>query len=263
MDWQQGEKYIMEDILKARLNLNAVLRNLEALPALDPEAAEIIREWTVSVRFGIRNDLSARLRFNGGRCAYEANASEPADVSLFFWSGAHLNAMFENQANPIPLRGFRRLGFLKNEFPRITQRLEYFLKPTDELLDDPAYLRVNTTLTLYTAVFAACELARLDPIARAVAQQTPAGALQMSILPEGPHAHLLYDGRGGVRAGRGPAEQASAVITLRDMQTANRLFNGKLDGFGAVALGDVKLKGVIPLVDNTNLILDRIPLYLQ
>ncbi len=253
----------MEDILKARLNLNAVLRNLEALPALDPEAAELIREWTVSIRFGIRNEMSARVCFKGGACQYQADSPEPADVSLFFWSGAHLNAMFENSANPIPLKGFRRLGFLKNEFPRLTQRLEHFLKPTDELLDDSDYVRVNTTLTLYTAVFAACELARLDPIAKAVAQQTPAGALQFSILPDGPHAYVVYDGRGNMTAGRGRAENPVASITLRDLQVASLLFNGRLDSFGAVALGDVKLKGLIPMIDNTNLILDRIPLFLQ
>lgn len=251
------------EILKARLNLNAVLRNIEALPALDPTTAEIIREWTVSVRFSVRSVMSARLSFKGGSCAYQPDTADTADVSLFFWSGAHLNAMFDNRANPIPLKGFRRLGFLKNEFPRVTERLEYYLKPTDELLQDEAYLRANTTLTLYTAVFAACEVARLDPVARAVACQTPAGALQFSILPDGPHAHLVHDGLGGITACRGPAKAPTAIITIRDFQTANQLFNGTLDSFGAVALGDVQLKGLIPLIDNTNLILDRIPLYLQ
>lgn len=252
-----------QDILKARLNLNAVLRNLELLPELDATAAEIIREWTVAIRFSIRGDLSARLAFRGGACTYQPDASDPADVSLFFWSGAHLNAMFENRANPIPLKGFARLGFLKNEFPRITERLEYYLKPDAEQLNDAEYVRINTTLTLYTAVFAACELARLDPIARLVAQQTPAGVLQMGILPDGPCAHLVYDGHGGVTAVRGAADAPSASITISDFQTANRLFNGQLDGFGAVVLGDVQLKGLIPMIDNSNLILDRIPLYLQ
>jgi len=36
--------------IKARLNLNAVLRNLEELPALDKQTMEIIRDWNIKLR---------------------------------------------------------------------------------------------------------------------------------------------------------------------------------------------------------------------
>ncbi len=254
---------MIQDTLKARLNLNAVLRNLEVLPTLDEKAAEIIRDWSVSIRFRIRGDIAPRLAFSNGKCTYAPDAVDPADILLFLWSPAHLNAMFDNKANPIPLKGFSKLGFLKNAFPKITERLEYFLKPDEAALRDTDYVRVNIALSLYTGVFAVCELAQFDPIASQVIQQMPPGTLQLSVLPDGPEAHIVYDGQGHATAFRGAAKNPTASIAFRDRTIASRLFNGQLDGFGAVALGDIKLKGLIPLIDNTNLILDRIPLYLQ
>lgn len=251
------------ETLKARLNLNAVLRNLEELPALDPETAEMIRDWNISIRFCVLGGISARLVFQDGRCSYQENARESSDVVLCFLSHGHMNRMFDGRSNPIPLKGFKRLGFLKNEFGILTKRLEHFLKPTAELLKDEHYITVNTFLSLNTAVNAACELVRLDPVAKQVCQQIPAGLLQMSVLPEGPDAWIQYDGKGGAVAGLGKTGNAAAALTFRSREIACLLFNGKLDDFGAVALGDIKLRGMVPLIDNTNLILDRIKAYLQ
>lgn len=251
------------DTLKARLNLNAVLRNLEMLPTLDPETARMIERWDASIRFRVLGGISARLEFKDGRCTYQEGSREPAALVLWFVSHGHLNAMFNGRGFPIPVKGFKRLGFLKNEFTALTKRLEYFLKPTPELLQDEAYVRVNTALSLATAVNAASELVRLDPVAKQVCRQVPAGLLQICVLPDGPHAWIQYDGKGGVVTGLGKAENPAAALTFRNEGIACLLFNGKLDEFGAVALGDVKLRGLIPLIDNTNLILDRIPVYLQ
>lgn len=250
--------------IKARLNLNAVLRNLEELPALDKETLEIIRDWNFSIRFTIRGDMSAYLKFSHGTCEYDTETTATADISLYFLTHGHLNAMFDNKAMPIPTGGFTKLGFLKNEFPKVTKRLEYFLKPTDALLKDPDYLQVNTALTLYTAAFSICELVQFDPVSKLVVQQMPSGTLELNVLPAGPNAHIVYDGNGGATAYRGKATTTpTGSITFRDCEKANLLFNGKLDGFGAIATGDLKLKGLIPLIENTNVILDRVALYLQ
>ncbi|HOC68205.1 MAG: hypothetical protein BWX80_00136 [Candidatus Hydrogenedentes bacterium ADurb.Bin101] len=251
------------DTVKAHLNLNAVLRNLENLCKLDPETASLIHSWDIAVRFTVLGGMSARIGFQNGKCTFQSPAQEPADVVLLFLSDKHLNAMFEERSNPIPLKGFKHLGFLKTEFPKATKRLEYFLKPTPALLEDEAYVHVNTTLSLYTAAWSVCELMRFDPVGRQIGAQMPAGTLQLSVLPEGPHAYIRYDGRGGATAGIGVAKTPSAVLTFESCQTANALFNGKLDGFGAIALGNIKMRGMIPLVENTNVILDRIPVYLQ
>ncbi|MFA7692907.1 MAG: hypothetical protein GX117_03435 [Candidatus Hydrogenedentes bacterium] len=254
---------MITDTLKARLNLNAVLRNLEVLPELDTETQAQIKDWDVSIRFWIKGDISPVLRFKEGRCYFEQEAQAASDVILFFMSPLQLNNMFENKGNPIPLKGFTRLGFLKNEFAQLTQRLEYFLKPDQNTPRDDTYKRINTALSLYTAAYAAKELAALDPVASIVAAQTPSGIVQIRILPEGPYAWARYKDKGIVDCGRGEIKDASAVLSFRNHEIANAAFTGELDEFGSVALGDVELRGMLPLIDNTNLILDRIGTYLS
>ncbi len=251
------------DTVKARLNLNAVMRNLENLPSLDPETAALIQSWEIAVRFRVVGGIAARLGFHDGKCVYQQGGRETADIALLFLTHGHLNALFEERSIPVPYKGFKQLGFLKNDFPKVTKRLEYFLKPTPALLEDEGYVRVNTVLSLYTAVYAACELVRFDPVCKQIGAQMPAGTLQLSVLPEGPHAYIGYDGKGGATAGIGQAEKPSAILSFASRQVANALFNGQLDGFGAVALGDIKIRGLVPLVENSNVIFDRIPLYLQ
>ncbi len=54
-----------------------------------------------------------------------------------------------------------------------------------------------------------------------------------------------------------------AKMAFKNLRVVNALLNGKLDGFLAVANGDVVLQGQLPMIDNLNLILDRVPRYLS
>ena len=53
-----------------------------------------------------------------------------------------------------------------------------------------------------------------------------------------------------------------AKMAFKDFRVVHALLTGKLDGFLAVANGDVVLQGQLPMVDSLNLILDRVPRYL-
>ena len=127
-------KPMNNDLLKARLNLHAVLRNLEDLPALDARAAEMIRAWRMAVCFSVHGGPAATLEFSDGRCRHYAACPPHPDVKLFFLSPAHLNAMFAGASSPLPLKGLSKLGFLKHEFAELTRRLQYFLRPEPELV---------------------------------------------------------------------------------------------------------------------------------
>jgi hypothetical protein len=253
----------MIDQLKARLNLKAVLRNLELLPEIDDLSRELIKDWEISIRLSIWRDTNILLNFHNGRCTFLADTIEKGTVSLFFCSAAHLNNMMENNASPLPLSGFTRLGFLKTEFSKLTSRLEYFLKPPSDVVQDDRFKMINLSLALSTAVFAIPELLQLDPVSRRIAPQLSAGTLQLSVLPEGPYAHVIYDGKGGAKAFTGKAAHPDALLSFRNPEIAQLLVDGTLDSFGAVAKGDIQLRGKIPLIDHTNVILDQIPKYLQ
>jgi len=250
-----------ESMIKAYLNLHAVLQNLEDIVKLDEQMARLIKDWDLAVEFSVPNGPSAFVEFKNGVCRHGPTAHENPTVKLYFTSAGHLNRMFDGKATPIPLKGFLRLGFLKSEFAQLTDRLTYYLRPELAKPGDENYLKLNTILTLQTALYAVKVLGMLEPTSKKIAAHIPAGALQVEVLPEGPCLHLVF-GKDGISVAKGPAERPMAKMAFKNLQVANALLTGKVDGFLAVANGDVVLQGQLPMVDNLNLILDRVPRYL-
>lgn len=253
---------MVDDLIRAHLNLHAVLQNLEDLVKLDDEMADLTKDWDVSVQFSVRGGPAAYVAFRNGACSVGRGRGVNPSVKLYFTSPKHLNRMFDAKANPIPLKGFTRLGFMKTEFSRLTDRLAYYLKPAKEHLGDDHYRRVSTTLMLYTAVHAVRELVVLDPTCRQIAARIPPGTLQFEVLPDGPYAHIVF-GKGNMTVGKTAADLPMARMTLKNLQVAGDLLGGRLDAFMAVADGDVMLHGQLPMIDNTSLILDRVAVYLS
>lgn len=249
------------DLIKAHLNLYAVLQNLEDLVKLDGEAAALTREWDISIQFIVRRGPAAWVAFKGGVCRHGIGAHTSPAVKLYFLSPAHLNKMFDGKGNPIPLKGFSKLGFLARQFSKLTQRLEFYLKPKDGAAQDPDFKRINTTLTLFTATHAVRELAQLDATCKKVASHTPAGILQISVLPDGPDVSLTVQ-TDAWQVTKGKTGSPTATMTFRDMDAAHALLNNQLDSFQAVGEGKVMLRGMLPIIDNVGLILDRVAGYL-
>jgi hypothetical protein len=250
------------ELLKANLNLYAVLTNLEDLVAHDPETHEKAKGWHISIQFVVHGGPKAYVAFDKGVCTVGRGLHHHPKVVLVFTSPAHLNKMFASTANPIPVWGFTKLGFLTKDFTALTKRLEYFLKPTDALLKDPGYLALNTRFTLNTAAFAVPEIVKLDPVGQAAAAHLHKGVVVMKVLPEGPGVYLaLHQGR--IEAHKGLYDRPTSAMLMKDQATANAFLNGKSDTFTAVASGEVSIKGQLPLLDALSLVLDRVPHYLS
>jgi hypothetical protein len=259
-----------EDV-RARLNLFAVLPNLEDVVAGDPEMRALVADARVNVRFTVAGGPSTTVRFGDGVCsvgpspprgeAGHAGVSGPT-VHLAFASSGHLNKMFDGRGQPIPLWGFTHLGFLTKQFTRLTDRMGYYLTPTDELLEHPVYLAMNTLLTLNTAAFAVPVLLGHDPDCVPLRHGLSQGTVVIKVLPDGPAVSLVC-GAAGVLPVKGELTHPSALVLLRDMRTANDFLAGKLDTFVAAVTGDVQIRGRVAMVDTLALVLDRVAKYLQ
>ena len=250
------------DQVKASLNLGAVLQNLAELCRLDAESQRIIQDWDVGIQFTVLAGPRAWVEFRGGECRVGLGGASLSEVHLFFATAGHMNAMFAgSNIHPIPLKGFNRLGFLKNEFPKITARLEHYLKPLPGMLDDPAFLAANTALTLHTAANAVRELVKTESTAGKIAAGTPPGRLQLAVGEDGPAAWISF-GPGGVDAGRGRIDRPDATMTFRDIDVAQGVLAGKEDGLAAIGRGEVAIWGMLPLIDSATLIMDRVERYL-
>lgn len=252
----------MKDALTmANINLYAVLQNLEDLCALDHEAKSLIKGKTLAIQFIVKNGPTALLSFHDGNCSFQKGIGKN-DIKLFFSSPAHLNKMFEGKANPIPLKGFTKIGFLKNEFTKLTDRLTYFLKPTDELLKDAVYFKINTILTAHTAFFALAEIGNSDRIGKMNAERMPDGVISISVLKGGFSLHLNSQ-KGKLTTAKGAVSMPRAMMVFADMETTNGMLNNKLDAYTCIANGTIETKGFVPMLDNLNKLLSQVPSYLK
>jgi hypothetical protein len=259
-----------EDI-RARLNLFAVLPNLEDVVRDDPEMRALVADARVNVRFTVARGPGTTVRFGDGVCsvgppptrgeAGRAGAPGPT-IRLAFASASHLNKMFDGKGQPIPLGGFTHLGFLTRQFTQLTDRMAYYLAPTDELLEHPGYLAMNTLLTLNTAAFAVPVLLGHDPECVPLRHGLSQGTVVIKVLPDGPAVSLVC-GASGVLPVKGELTHPSALVLLKDLRTASDFLAGKLDTFVAAVTGDVQLRGRVAMVDTLALVLDRVGKYLQ
>lgn len=253
---------MQDQLIKSGINLYAVLKNLEDLIALDKECQHLVENKKVSIQFKVKNGPKAWIKFNDGKCEVGQGILKGAHVVLWFNSPMHLNKMFDGEANPIPLKGFTKLGFLQKEFTQITEKLAYYLQPEEVQKPTEEYVKINTRFTLTVAAFALSEIAKYDKKAALTAGHIPDGKIQLTVLPEGPSVYLDID-QGAIAASKGTCDTPDAILQMKDVQTANDFLNGKSNPFKAIASGEVMIWGQTPMLDNLNLILDKVQHYIS
>ncbi len=250
-----------DELTMANINLFAVLRNLEDLCQLDAEMNSLIMGRDISVQFTVKDGPQAYLLVKDGKCQLE-RGKKKCKIKLYFRSPAHLNSMFTGESNPIPLKGLTRLNFLKNEFQTLTDRLSYYLKPTDTLLTDDTYFKINTILTTYTVFYTLVEIGNHDRIGKLNAHRITDGVIAISVLNGGPTIYIqVQDGH--LKASKKKPGLPKAVMTFANLQATNALLNGKTNSYSCLDNGDLTTRGYLPMIDNLNKILSQVPFYLK
>lgn len=250
------------DVVKAHLNLYAILPNLEEVVVFDPEMARLVADWDITVEFKVHHGPQTAVTIRNGQCRVRKGPADHADVRLWFRSPEHLNAMFDGRAKPVPVKGFTRLGFMSREFAKLTDRLERYLRAGDEMLRDEKTFDFVTRCMLYTAVFGLAELAEHDAAVADLAGRTPQGIAEFKILPEGPAVHLRHV-NGTFTAAKGPVEAPNVRMQFVNSRVCNELLNGRVDAFAALGRGDVTITGFLPLADYLNTMLEYLEPYLK
>ena len=170
--------------------------------------------------------------------------------------------MFEGTGTPIPLKGFTKIGFLTGDFTKLTEKLEYYLKPEEGVTPSGDYKKINTELTLLTGAYALKELTEYDPIGIATASHMRDGTIVLKVMPDGPAVSINVED-GILSPSYGEDKKPMARLELKNIDIANKFLNGEIDSFTAIASGDVRVMGQISMLDAMSLVLDRIPEYIS
>lgn len=240
-------------------NLFAVLKNIEFLLEHDEESRKLVAEKNIAIQFKVKNGPCGNLSFKNGKAELKEGI-HPSQIFLFFTSPEHFNKMIDGKANPIPLRGLTKLGFLTGPFTKLAERLSYYLKPTEALLSNRDYFAMNTEMTFYTAFGALAQLGNRDPKGRLSAKQIPDGIIQAAVGTQ--FGIYIVAKNGTLSAHKGFAEKPSARLMFKDLDAAYGILSGKTDTYVAVATGELLIKGFIPMVEYMNPILEMVGGYL-
>ena len=246
----------------AKCHLHAVLPLLEDIVDYDAEAKSIVSGWNGTVQFSCPGGFGEYIEFANGRAKAHRGTTSWPTVALWFFSPRELNKMFTGKGFtiPVPWKGLTRPGMLKG-FISLTKRLEYYMNtPESELPDE--HRRFLVTLKLHAAVRALKEVGENDPHVIDVTAHLPNGVAELRVAPDGPVAHIRV-ANGVITPDVGPAENPNAVMEFKDIATANALFNDQIDAMAALGSMDVRIEGMVPLIDGMNAILDRVGTYLS
>jgi len=128
-----------DSLVKARCNLFAVLRGIEYLLENDNECTEMVKETDLSIQFIVKNGPRGNLTIKDGK-GKMIEGKHKSNIILYFSSPDHFNKMIEGKANPIPLKGFSKLGFLTGPFMELADKLNYYLRPEGDLLNESSFV---------------------------------------------------------------------------------------------------------------------------
>ncbi|MCP3870505.1 MAG: hypothetical protein GY703_20920 [Gammaproteobacteria bacterium] len=251
------------EVVMARINLFGVLRSIQELVVLDASSHDLVKDTKLTVEFVVRGGFRGALKFCEGSCEFIEGRDSKVDIRLFFTSPAHFNRMIDGKANPIPLKGLFKIGFLTGPFTKLTDRLTYFLRPEEGLLEDPEFFTINTKLTAFVAFHSLSEVGNWDDLGRMSASGTPDGVLQMQVQEEDGPALAITATGGRLSTSVGVHPDYRCLMWFKDLKSLSQILNGEMDAYTVFAQNRAGIRGYIPMADKLNPILQLLPGYLS
>lgn len=249
----------MDNVTKAKINLYAVLRNIQDLCAMDEVSKDLIKDKNISVSFNVPDVGCGTLVFSDGTCTFVPYRAA-AKLKLWFTSAEHFNKLVDGEKTiPIFINVFKA-GFLLNTFTKLAERLAYYLKPTEDLLKDPSYFEINTILTAYTALFALSQIGNSDEIGKVIASRIADGSIACGV-PGGIQVTINIKDHKMVST-IGQATDPHAIMEFADLQFAHDLLNGKSSSYNGLGQGKFLIKGRVDMLDQMSKLLVMVGQYL-
>lgn len=244
----------------AYINLYAILGTLENLCELAPEASSLLtNKKPLSIGFDVKGGPKATITFANGLCRMDQGCTK-CDVKLPFSSPEKFNGLIDGTTTPIPSKGFLHIGFLLNSFTKLTDLLTKYLQPCEEDLKDPDFFRISTALTLNVVGVAIAQVGNNDEIGKFSADHIVDGSVMIAI-KDGPAVEVTCKDHRLITLKKTPEKYRASMI-FDSYETANALFNGKVNALSCIGTGKIEMHGLIGMIDNLNRILDRVALYL-
>ena len=253
---------MIEQKALAYVNMYGPLGALKNLCEMDDEAKSVLSALNrpVSICFNVKNGPCRTFHFLKDGCKITEGESG-CNCKMNFSSPEKFNQMIESSKPGVPVKGVvTLLKFLTGPFTKLTDRLQAVLRPTEDDLKDRAFFEESTLLTLYVISGAISALANTDPIAMISAENTVDGEISLGIKDSVSVTIRVKDHH--FTTVKAPSKNPRALMEFASIDLAYGLFNGQVSTINEMCKGNIRLAGVLSMVDNVNRILDRVSVYL-
>ena len=247
----------------ASLFFCGVLPAFEDFLKFDPVARRILGRTRGDVVFSDRTGRRACLSFGENACTWSEVPGKKLAAHIRLGSEDNVVRFIRGGvAVPWLAKGWIRPALLFRVL-RLFLRFQKLLKPDSRSLGDPDFRLLHVRLALAVALFSLAEVGRADPWARRMLEDCPDGTVCFRV--EGADlAAWIAKSPAGLVPGRGEpeADRADAVVIFASPKIAMEILTQKRDAHAAVALGEIRVEGLIPLADGIDHVLDRVTRYL-
>lgn len=246
----------------AYVNAYGVLRCLENVCDLVPEAKAVCAKMKNPIAFcvDVKNGPCVTYKFDKNGCVFVEGDAE-ATCKMSFGSPKAFNNLISNSTPGIPTKNpIQCLAFLLGPFTKLTNIMSKYLQPSESDLKDPEFFRLNTILTMYVIGGAIPALANNDEISKISADGIVDGTIQMGIKDAVYVTIVAKDHK--LSLIKEKPENPRAIMEFSSIELANGLFNGTVSTIAELCAGNIKMSGMINMLDNINRILDRVSVYL-
>lgn len=246
---------MIDNMVLAHINLEAILSNLEILAAEDATAAKAARSFDGAITFAVGiGGPSTTLNFHGGNISVQSGGAAQSGIKLFFPHPVLLNNMFSGSGIGFPLLA-GNLTQIKGllAFVKLAKRMEEVLKGDGAPDELKAKLMLNTIAKTMAAI------ATNEPEGKAAAASLN-GTAQLSIR-DGYAVHVDFNGSRAT-GHIGKAVDPDLLMEFKDNRFFLDLADDKVDTMAALCLQDLVLDGDLHMGDIVNVFLDKVGQYL-
>ncbi|MFA6449158.1 MAG: hypothetical protein WCX65_06825 [bacterium] len=253
----------LRDLVKSYIYLNAVLPQLEEVVAFDKEAQELCKGWNCTIQMHCSGGPGVCLIFKDGKCSAKLGTVSLPTIGLYFSSPTKVVNMFEKKGKvvPLPWWGVWHLGIL-GKFTKLTDLMEKYLKPTEEMLKDRKIFEFHTRMQLMVAAYALKAVGEHDPKVMPIVKKTINGIMEMRVMPDGPAVYIDKQG-GTITPTKGLAPEYMVSMQIKGIDLTYDMLTGKVDFMEALGLCKIELHGMIGFAENMAVVLEKIEKYIE
>ncbi|MDD3946731.1 MAG: hypothetical protein PHI19_02720 [Clostridia bacterium] len=250
--------------VKAYVNLFAAMGVLEKFVELDAEAKEIAKQHNLVIRFQVKGGPDGQLIFKDGTVkVIPYNDTVKSDIHLYCAGPEKFNEVVDGKGMPIPLKGvFKTLKFMGSSdspFSVLTGRMGDIMRGKG--VDTPELKKLSTLLAFYAMSAAIAQIGNEDEIGSLAGKRIPEGDISLEIKDAAYATITQKDGKLTCKFEK--AANPRAIMAFTSIEVASDLINGRRDAMSCLSMGDLEMKGYIPMLDNLNKVLNLVPKYLS